>query len=70
MRKAGEMADKQRERRAKTNIDAFLQHTSIGQRRDYLARGRRFGTLDGGQLRKSWIMPSGTGLLAKIEPLS
>jgi len=30
------MADKQRERRAKTHIDAFLQHTSIGQRRDYL----------------------------------
>src|SRR5262245_22738561 len=56
MRKAGEMADKQRERRAKTNIDAFLQHTSIGQRRDYLARGRRFGTLDGGQLRESWII--------------
>ena len=50
------MADKQHERRAKTNIDAFLQHTSIGQRRDYLARGRRFGTLDGGQLRKSWII--------------
>jgi len=56
MRKAGEMADKQRERRAKTNINAFLQHTSIGQRRDYLARGRRFGTLDGGQLRESWII--------------
>jgi hypothetical protein len=49
------MADKQRERRAKTNIDAFLQHASIGQRRDYLVRGRRFGTLDGGQLRESWI---------------
>ena len=49
------MADKQRERRAKTHIDAFLQHTSIGQRRDYLARGRRFGTLDGWQLRESWI---------------
>ena len=46
----------QRERRAKTNIDAFLQHTSIGQRRDYLARGQRFGTLDGGQLRESWII--------------
>ena len=50
------MADKQRERCAKTHIDAFLQHTSIGQRRDYLARGRRFGTLDGGQLRESWII--------------
>jgi hypothetical protein len=50
------MADKQRERRAKTNIDAFLQHTSIGQRRDYLARGRRFGTLDSGQLMESWII--------------
>jgi hypothetical protein len=50
------MADKQREHRAKTNIDAFLQHTSLGQRHDYLARGRRFSTLDGGQLRKSWII--------------
>jgi hypothetical protein len=49
------MADKKRERRAKTNIDAFLQHTRIGQRREYLARGRRFGMLDGGQLRESWI---------------
>src|SRR5499433_4040382 len=49
------MADKQHERRAKTNIDAFLQHTRIGQRREYLARGRRFSMLDGGQLRESWI---------------
>jgi hypothetical protein len=55
MRKAAEMADKQRERRAKTNMHAFLQHRSMEQRRNYLARGRRFVILDVGQLSKSWI---------------
>lgn len=49
------MADKQRERRAKTNIHEFLQRRSIEQRRSYLARGRRFVILDVGQLSKSWI---------------
>jgi hypothetical protein len=49
------MADKQREGRAKTNIHAFLQHRNIEQRRDYLARGRRFAMLDGVQLRENWI---------------
>jgi hypothetical protein len=53
--KAGEMADKQREARAKTNIHAFLQRRSIEQRRNYLARGRRFVILDVGQLSNSWI---------------
>ncbi len=49
------MADRQRERRAKTNIHAFLQRRSMEQRRNYLARGRRFVILDVGQLSKSWI---------------
>jgi hypothetical protein len=46
--RASEMADEQRERRARTNIYAF-------QRRNYLACGRRFVILDVGQLNKSWI---------------
>jgi hypothetical protein len=49
------MADKQRERRAKSNIDAFLQRRDIEQRQKYLSRGRRFVILDVGQLSKSWI---------------
>src|SRR6266498_3852721 len=49
------MADKQREALAKTNIHAFLQRSSIEQRRKYLARGRRFVILDAGQLSNSWI---------------
>jgi hypothetical protein len=55
MGKAAEMADQQRERRAKTNIHAFLQRKSIEQRRNYLARGRRFVILDVEQLSNSWI---------------
>ena len=49
------MVDKQRGRRAKTNIHDFLQRRNIEQRRKYLARGRRFVVLDAGQLGKSWI---------------
>ena len=49
------MADKQRGRRAKTNIHDFLQRRNIEQRRKYLARGRRFVVLDAGQLGKSWV---------------
>ena len=49
------MADKQRGRRAKTNIHDFLQRRNIEQKRKYLARGRRFVVLDAGQLGKSWI---------------
>jgi hypothetical protein len=55
MGKAAEMADQQRERRAKTDIHAFLQRKSIEQRRNYLARGRRFVILDVEQLSNSWI---------------
>lgn len=49
------MADKQRDRRAKTNVHAFLQRRNIEHRWDYLARGRRFATLDVGQLSENWI---------------
>ena len=49
------MVDKQRGRRAKTNIHDFLQRRNIEQKRKYLARGRRFVVLDAGQLGKSWI---------------
>src|SRR6478735_9674384 len=55
MTKAADMADKQRGRRAKTNIHDFLQRRNIEQRRKYLALGRRFVVLDAGQLGKSWI---------------
>jgi len=49
------MVDKQRGRRAKTNIHDFLQRRNIEQKRKYLARGRRFVVLDAGQLGKSWV---------------
>jgi hypothetical protein len=55
MTKAADMADKQRGRRAKTNIHDFLQRRNMEQRRKYLTRGRRFVVLDAGQLGKSWI---------------
>jgi hypothetical protein len=55
MRKAGEMVDKRRDRRAKANIQAFLQRRSIEQGRHYLARGRRFVILDHKRLSESWI---------------
>jgi hypothetical protein len=55
MTKAADMADKQREARAKGNIHDFLQRRTLEQRRKYLARGRRFVVLDVGQLGKSWI---------------
>jgi hypothetical protein len=55
MRKTGEMVDKQRDRRAKTNIQAFLKRRSKEQERHYLARGRRFVILDDRRLMESWI---------------
>jgi hypothetical protein len=55
MRKAGEMVDKRRDRRAKANIQAFLQRRSVEQGRHYLARGRRFVILDHKRLSESWI---------------
>src|SRR5229473_5280476 len=50
------MADEPREDRAEAMVDAFLQHRSIEQTQDYLARGRRFATLDVGQLSEDWII--------------
>ena len=49
------MADRQCDRRAETNIYAFLQRRGMEQRRNYLAGGRRFVILDVEQLSKSWI---------------
>jgi hypothetical protein len=49
------MADKQRDRRAKTNFHAFLKRRNVEQRQNYLARGRRFVILDVGELSRSWI---------------
>jgi hypothetical protein len=50
------MADEPRENRAAAMVHAFLQHRSIEQTQDYLARGRRFATLDVGQLSEDWII--------------
>jgi len=36
-------------------VNAFLQHKSMEQMQDYLARGRRFAKLDVGRLNKDWI---------------
>jgi hypothetical protein len=49
------MVDRQRDRRAKTNIQTFLQSRSIEQEQHYLARGRRFVILDDRRLSESWI---------------
>jgi hypothetical protein len=37
-------------------VNAFLQHKSMKQMQDYLARGRRFTQLDVGRLNKDWII--------------
>jgi len=37
-------------------VNAFLQHKSMKQMQDYLARGRRFAELDIGRLNKDWII--------------
>lgn len=50
------MADEPRENRAAAMVHAFLQHRSMEQTQDYLARGRRFATLDVGQLSEDWII--------------
>ena len=36
-------------------VNAFLQHKSMKQMEDYLARGRRFAKLDVARLNKDWI---------------
>src|SRR5713101_7760362 len=50
------MADEPGESRTAAMVHAFLQHRSIEQTQDYLARGRRFATLDVGQLSEDWII--------------
>src|SRR5271166_534074 len=50
------MADEPRENRAASMVHAFLQHRSVEQTQDYLARGRRFATLDVGQLSEDWTI--------------
>ena len=37
-------------------MNAFLQHKSMQQMEDYLARGRRFAKLDVERLNKDWII--------------
>jgi hypothetical protein len=36
-------------------VNAFLQHKSMQETQDYLARGRRLAKLDVGRLNKDWI---------------
>jgi hypothetical protein len=50
------MADEPRGSRTAAMVHAYLQHRSIEQTQDYLARGRRFATLDVGQLSEDWII--------------
>jgi hypothetical protein len=37
-------------------LNAFLQHKSMEQMQDYLARGRRFIKLDIGRLNEDWVI--------------
>jgi hypothetical protein len=46
-------------------VNAFLQHKSMEQMQDYLARGRRFAKLDIGRLNKDWIIAVRTWLAHK-----
>jgi hypothetical protein len=45
-----------REDRVGAIVNAFLQNKSMEQKRDYLARGRRFAKLAVGQLKEDWII--------------
>src|SRR5260370_11999721 len=49
------MADEPREDRTAAMVHAFLQNRSMEQTQAYLVRGRRFATLDAGQLSQEWI---------------
>jgi hypothetical protein len=53
--KMDEMADDPREG-PEAVVNAFLQHKSLQQMEDYLARGRRFTKLDVAQLNADWII--------------
>jgi hypothetical protein len=50
-----ELADDPREG-PEAVVNAFLQHKSLEQMQDYLARGRRFTKLDVAQLNVDWII--------------
>jgi hypothetical protein len=54
MRKMEETAEDPRD--AGAIVNAFLQHKSMKQMQDYLARGRRFAELDMERLNKDWII--------------
>src|SRR4029453_18808391 len=54
MRKMDERAEDPRDPEAIVN--AFLQHRSMKQMQDYLARGRRFAKLDIGRLNNDWVI--------------
>ena len=50
------MADEPRKDRTEAMVVAFLEHRKMEQTQDYLARGRRFATIDVGQLSEDWII--------------
>src|SRR5262245_22881517 len=54
MREIDETAEDARDPEAIVN--AFLQHKSMNQMQDYLARGRRFVGLDMERLNKDWVI--------------
>jgi hypothetical protein len=54
MRKMDETAEDPRD--AGAILNAFLQHKSMEQMQDYLARGRRFAKLDIGRLNEDWVI--------------
>jgi hypothetical protein len=54
MRKMDETAADPRDPEA--IVKAFLQHKSMEQMQDYLARGRRFAKLDVERLNKDWLI--------------
>ena len=47
-------------------VNAFLQHKSMQETQDYLARGRRLSKLDVGRLNKDWIIAVRAGLLTNV----
>src|SRR5262245_23185702 len=55
-------------RNPETIVNAFLKHRGMDQRQDYLARGRRFATLDVGQLTEGWIIAVRDWLADKDRP--
>jgi hypothetical protein len=62
----GELANDPRN--PETIVNAFLKHRGMEQRQDYLARARRFATLDVGQLTEDWIIAVRDWLADKDRP--